>query len=76
MVAFCASRAAFFIDEYGFSDLEERKAQPASIPCTVRKASLHYPVDCQIRHQALVGCITAASDADYPLLFSAEGSVT
>jgi hypothetical protein len=76
MVAFCASRTACLIDEYGFSDWEDWKAQPTLIPCRVRKASLHYPVDRQIRHQALVGCITAAIDANCPLLFSADGSVT
>jgi hypothetical protein len=37
--------------------------------------TLHYPVDREIRHQTLIGCVTAAGDAYCPLLLSADQSV-
>jgi hypothetical protein len=65
----------FNIDECGFSNWEERNAKPVLIPCKVKNATLHYPVDRRIRHQILICCITAAGDAFCPLFVSAEQSV-
>jgi hypothetical protein len=66
----------FNIDECGFSDWEERRPKPVLIPAEFERSVLHYYVNCVIRHQSLICCITAAGDAYLPLLVSTEPSIT
>jgi hypothetical protein len=44
----------FNIDEGGFSDWEERKAEPVFIQSTVRNMSLHSPADHELCHPTLI----------------------
>jgi hypothetical protein len=65
----------FNIDEYRFSDWEERKPKLVLTSCNVKNTILPYPIHRRIRHQTLICCITAAGHVYCPLLISAEQSV-
>jgi hypothetical protein len=65
----------FNIDESGFNDWEERKPKGVLIPTRLRESTLHYPVNKSIRHQTLIGCISAAGDTYCPLLVSSNPAV-
>jgi hypothetical protein len=60
------------MDESGFSDWEEREPQSVLIPIEGQATTLHCPTSCEIRHQTLMYCVTAAGDAYCPLLVSAQ----
>jgi hypothetical protein len=62
----------FNIDESGFSDWEERTPECVLIPTEARETTLHYLASGEIRHQALVCCVTAAGDAYCPFLVSSD----
>jgi hypothetical protein len=64
------------INQCGFGDREERTKNVVLLAQSASNATLHDPVDCTIRHQALICCITAAGDPYCPLLASSDSHVT
>jgi hypothetical protein len=67
-----SSELAFNLDEVGLSDWEERRPRPVLVTADRGNQLLHDPVDRDIRHQALLRCVSASGDASCPLLPSAS----
>jgi hypothetical protein len=74
-VPLVSSKLIFNIDETGLSDWEERKPKQALVSAECENRQLHHPVDRGIRHQMLVGCISAFGNLYYPLLLSTNREV-
>jgi hypothetical protein len=62
----------FNIGESGFSDWKARKPTGVLIPMEGQATTLHYSRSRTIRYQTLLCCVTAAGDAYFPLLVSAQ----
>jgi hypothetical protein len=64
------------LDDYSFSDWEERRQKAVLTPAEFQRPVHYYPVNRAIRHQSLICCVTAAGGAYCPLLVSAGRSIT
>jgi hypothetical protein len=74
-VSLVPAELIYNLDETSLSDWEDSRPRLVLVPTDLGDSMVHYPVNCQIRHQTLLCCVSASGGAYCPLHVSAKKSV-